>query len=214
MFDRLTDPSRHMLTLASEEAGVVRLGFLGCGHLLLGLVREGSGIAAQVLSSHGVDLESARAAVRRSCATVGARDRRSREELLRTIGIDLDEVMRRTEETFGPAALGRAMERNLRTTRPRRMSRPRCTTGGLPFSARSKRALELSLRESLRLRHSYIGTEHILLGLLRDAESPPPRQTRRAAVDDPGIGPLLRSAWNLSPAVLRSAVEQRLRQAS
>jgi len=212
VFERFTGPTREVVMLAMEEAGLLRSGFVGCGHLLLGLLREGHGIGAQVLTAHGADVESARAAVSRSYTTNGPRDPSSREELLRSIGIDLDEVMRRTEETFGPAAVGRAVERTVRKRGRRRGARPRCTTG-VPFSARAKRVLELSLREALRLGHNYIGTEHVLLGIVRDAESPPPRRTGRRSPHDPGVGALLRSHWDLSPAVLRAAVERRLRHA-
>lgn len=212
MFERFTGPTREVVTLAVEEAGMLHSGFLGCGHLLLGLLREGHGIGAQVLTAHGTEIESARVAVSRSAAASGPRDPGSPRELLGAIGIDLDEVLRRTEETFGPAAVGRAVERSLRKRRRRTTVRPRCTGGRLPFSPRAKRALELSLRESIRLGHSFIGTEHVLLGVLRDAESPPPRRTGRRALHDPGLGPLLRE-WGLSPVVLRAAVERRLRQA-
>lgn len=214
MFERFTGPTREVVTLAVDEARQRHSGFVGSGHLLLGLLREGDGIGARVLTAHGLDLESARSAVTRSLAAAGPRDPRARGDLLRSIGIDLDEVMRRTEETFGPAAVGRAVERSIRSDRRPTRGRPRCTSGALPFSPRAKRTLELALREALRLRHGFIGTEHVLLGIVADAESPPPRRTGRRAPFDPGVGALLlRSEWGVSPAALRADVERRLRQA-
>jgi hypothetical protein len=82
-------------------------------------------------------------------------------EALRAIGIDVQHVRARIEESFGPGALERA-----------RLGacRPGSSRLHVPFSRRSKTVLELSLREALHLRHNYIGTEHILLGLLREGQ--------------------------------------------
>ncbi|MBM0236733.1 Clp protease, partial [Micromonospora sp. ATA32] len=80
---------------------------------------------------------------------------------LREIGIDLAAIVARIEQSFGPDALREAVPA------PRRRWGRRRHTGG-PFSPRSKKVLELSLREAIRLRHHHIGTEHILLGLLRE----------------------------------------------
>ena len=76
-------------------------------------------------------------------------------DALAALGIDLDEVRRRVEEAFGPGALDRA-----------RAPKRRFLGGHIPFAKEAKKALELSLREALALRHNYIGTEHMLLGLL------------------------------------------------
>ncbi len=80
---------------------------------------------------------------------------------LREIGIDLAAIVARIEESFGPDALREAVPA------PRRRWGRRRYSGG-PFSGRAKKVLELSLREAVRLRHHHIGTEHILLGLLRE----------------------------------------------
>ncbi|WP_449301273.1 Clp protease N-terminal domain-containing protein [Pseudonocardia hispaniensis] len=80
-------------------------------------------------------------------------------EALAVLGIDLDEVRRQAEETFGPGALDRT-----RAARQRGVRRWR--GGHIPFHRTAKKALELSLREALRLRHTSIGTEHLLLALL------------------------------------------------
>jgi hypothetical protein len=78
---------------------------------------------------------------------------------LKLIGIDLDAVRAKVEETFGPDALAPRVpeKRGLFGRRPRS-----------PFTGRARKVLELALREALVLKHNYIGTEHILLGLLRE----------------------------------------------
>jgi hypothetical protein len=101
-------------------------------------------------------------------------------EALRAIGIDVDSIRERIEESFGPGALERARRgprrgRRLQLRRPERRgtscSESTWPIGNhIPFTPRSKKVLELSLREAIHLRHNYIGTEHILLGLLREGE--------------------------------------------
>jgi ATP-dependent Clp protease ATP-binding subunit ClpA len=89
-------------------------------------------------------------------------------EALRVIGIDLDEVRRRIEATFGAGALERTA-----SARRRRRGRGRAcgpSVGHIPFTPRAKKVLELALREAKALRHDYIGTEHILLGLVRERD--------------------------------------------
>lgn len=82
-------------------------------------------------------------------------------DALRAIGIDVAQVRARIEESFGPGALERARSGGCRRGSSRWY---------VPFSPRSKKVMELSLREALRLRHNHIGTEHILLALLREGE--------------------------------------------
>lgn len=93
---------------------------------------------------------------------------------LDTIGIDLDAVKRRVEEAFGPNALERTRTARARTKKrlgPRRRSyRGPCGSGHIPFTPRAKKVLELSLREAVALGHNYIGTEHILLGVVREGQ--------------------------------------------
>jgi hypothetical protein len=86
---------------------------------------------------------------------------------LQSIGIDLDAVRKKIEETFGPGALEPPPAPSRRRGLLRRRRRP---LGHTPFTPRAKKVLELSLREALRLKHNYIGTEHILLGLLREGQ--------------------------------------------
>lgn len=88
---------------------------------------------------------------------------------LATLGIDLDEVRDAAEKTFGPGSLGAARMSRRRPLRLRLRRRPpSCTrsTDHPPFTPRAKRCLDLSLREALRLKHDYVGVEHIALSLL------------------------------------------------
>ena len=116
MFERFTDRARRVVVLAQEEARLLNHNYVGTEHLLLGLIHEGQGVAAQALESLGISLQAVRAEV---------------------------------EEIIGQGQ------------RPRRAH---------PFTPRAKKVLELSLREAKQLGHNYIGTEHILLGLIREGE--------------------------------------------
>src|SRR6266545_3168322 len=159
MFERFTNEARNVVTAAQQEARRLGHDCVGTEHVLLGLL-QGEGIAARALGDLGV---AADAVEREVLAFVrpgpfGAAD----AEALGTIGIDLEEVRRRLEASFGPGAL---------RWRPGRRGRRGPLPGGhIPFSPRAKKVLELSLREALRLKHNYIGTEHILLGLVREGE--------------------------------------------
>ena len=117
MFERFTDRARRVVVLAQEEARRLNHNYIGTEHILLGLVREGEGVAARALESLGVSLERTRAQV--------------------------EDIIGRGDE---PPA------------------------DHIPFTPRSKKVLELSLREAMQLGHDYIGTEHILLGLVREGE--------------------------------------------
>ena len=157
MFERFTDRARQVLVVAQEEARGLQHDFIGTEHLLLGLL-AGEGVAARVLRGEGLDRDELRAAVR---ATVGGGDHGSvaDADALRTIGIDLEQVTAAVEESFGKGALDRPIGRGRRTRLP---------WSGPPFTPRAKKVLELSLREALGLGHSYIGTEHLLFGVLRE----------------------------------------------
>src|ERR1019366_4770778 len=117
MFERFTDRARRVLVLAQEEARLLEHGFMGTEHILLGLIHEGDGLAAEALESMDISLEAVREMV---------------------------------EEKVGPVGSG--------------------SSGSPPFTPRAKKVLELSLREALQLGHNYIGTEHMLLGLVREGE--------------------------------------------
>jgi len=118
MFDRFTERARKVIALAREEAGRLGHDYIGTEHLLLGLIREGGGVAAAVLENLNVDLERVRLEV---------------EKLV----------------VMGGGTL---------------------TLGEVPFTPRAKKVLELSVEEAQNLGHNYIGTEHLLLGLIREGE--------------------------------------------
>ena len=156
MFERFTDRARRAVVHAREEAR--RLGHrqVGTGHLLLGLVSEGDGLAARVLLARGVDAERLRDVVVRLEAAPRGRSDPEDVEALAAIGIDLHAVTSAVEEAFGEGALSRA-----RRGRRRRSS---------PFGPTAKHALTRSLKEALRLGHNYIGTEHILIAIAGQGE--------------------------------------------
>ncbi|MGH2815263.1 MAG: Clp protease N-terminal domain-containing protein [Actinomycetota bacterium] len=159
MFERFTDRARRVTVDAQATARRLGHGHIGTEHLLLGLL-ENDGIAAQVLSGAGV---TPAAVEREILAEVGRGPLGAGDaEALGAIGIDLDEVRRRMEESFGPGALHWHPDPGCRGARPR--------SGHIPFTPRAKKVLELSLREALSLGHRYIGTEHLLLGLIREGE--------------------------------------------
>jgi ATP-dependent Clp protease ATP-binding subunit ClpC len=115
MFERFTDRARRVVVLAQEEARMFNHQYVGTEHILLALIRESGGVAAQALESLGITEEAARQQV---------------------------------EEVAGRGQPGQQK-------------------GHLPFTPRAKKTLQLSLREAIAFGHAYIGTEHILLGLVR-----------------------------------------------
>jgi ATP-dependent Clp protease ATP-binding subunit ClpA len=187
MFERFTDRARQVAVGAQASARRLGHGCVGTEHILLGLL-EGDDIAAQVLRGLGV----ARDAVEREILVevgrgpLGTAD----AEALGAIGIDLDEVRRRVEASFGPGAL------HWRPGFGHRRRRPPMLAGHIPFSPRAKKVLELSLREALALKHRHIGTEHILLGLVREGE---------------GLGMLILIRLGAGPQSIRTRVLDALR---
>ena len=173
MFERFTDAARTAVVLAQDEARGLRHNYLGTEHLLLGLLREQTGVASRALAGLGISAEDVRSDVERivgrgSPAALSEDDAAA----LRTIGIDLDEVRRRIEETFGPEALAPRAPR-----RRRRRNTRRCEpvpfdfrAGRVSLTPRAKKVLALALREATALGHSSIGTEHVLLGIVREGE--------------------------------------------
>ncbi len=168
MFERFTPAARQVVVRAQDEARAFGHPWLGTEHLLLGVLAEPGAPGVSVLTDFGVTLDTGRAALGQLVGTGGLGE--SDADALRTLGIDLDEVRRRVEASFGPGALDHPPRRQPRgrRRRPRRRSRcePADVTGHLPFMPRAKRALERAHREALALRDRDIGVEHLLLGLL------------------------------------------------
>ena len=164
MFERFTDRARAVVVGAQEQAAELHHRHIGTEHLLLALLAADGGVAKTVLTDAGVDAARVRDDIKRHLRTgfdvLGAAD----AEALRSIGIDLDAVRAKVEETFGPTVFEAPPQPRRRWPFGRRLS------GHRPFTPRARKVLELSLREALHLKHNYIGTEHILLGLLREGE--------------------------------------------
>ncbi|HZM15279.1 MAG TPA: ATP-dependent Clp protease ATP-binding subunit [Candidatus Krumholzibacteria bacterium] len=118
MNDRFTERVKKVLFLARDEAGRLQHDYIGTEHFLLGIVREGEGIAAKVLQNLGLSFEQIQQAIEKMVAPSGGT----------------------------------------------------LTIGEIPFTPRAKRVLELSVEEARLLGHNYIGTEHLLLGLIREGE--------------------------------------------
>ena len=118
MFGRFTERAQKVLVLAQEEARRFNHSYVGTEHLLLGLVREGDGIAAKVLLS---------------------------------LGVELNAVRQQIEKLIGTG------------DQPVRVQ-------GVNYTPRAKKVIELAIEEGQGLGHNYIGTEHLLLGLIREGE--------------------------------------------
>ncbi|MCP4611893.1 MAG: ATP-dependent Clp protease ATP-binding subunit, partial [Planctomycetes bacterium] len=118
MFERFTDRARKVMALANQEAQRFNHEYIGTEHILLGLVKEGSGVGATVLKNLDVDIKKLRLEV---------------EKLVKS----------------GPDMV---------------------TMGKLPQTPRAKKVIEYAIEEARSLNHNYVGTEHILLGLLRESE--------------------------------------------
>jgi ATP-dependent Clp protease ATP-binding subunit ClpA len=189
MFERFTDRAQQAVTQAQEEARSLRHGRIGTEHLLLGVAGQPASVGQLVLARFGLDAPTIRSDVTRIIGQGGAFDARD-QEALRAVGIDLDEVRRAVEDAFGPGALERPTVRG----RQGRCT-PRWTPGHLPFSRRAKKCLELSARWAVTMHHSYIGTEHILLGLATERE---------------GVAGGILRFHGLEPTELRAAIEDHL----
>ena len=112
-----TERVRKVLAMAREEAARLHHEYVGTEHILLGLIREGEGVAAAVLQN---------------------------------LSVDLDDIQQKIEETVKKGKAATA------------------TGPDLPYTSRAKKVLELAMSEARELNHSYVGTEHLLLGLLRE----------------------------------------------
>ncbi|MEJ8279187.1 Clp protease N-terminal domain-containing protein [Pseudonocardia spirodelae] len=149
MFERFTDEARRVVVLAQEIARIRRAPRIGPEHLLLGLLRCPGTPGEELLAAAGVDTRAAERALDRTAGPAGPD-----ADALATLGIDLDAVRRAAERSFGAGAFDRA-------------SRGRWRSGHLRFDRAAKTVLELALREAVRRGDRFIGTEHVLLGLVR-----------------------------------------------
>jgi ATP-dependent Clp protease ATP-binding subunit ClpA len=173
MFERFTPAARQAVTLAQTSARDMKHSWVGTEHLLLGLAGQPDEPAARVLGWFGVDEAFVRSGILEIIGP-GLPDAAA----LETIGIDLDAVRRKIEEAFGPGALERAAW-HVRCGSPLRNAGP--------FTARAKKVLHLALRESVRRRAPVVGTEHLLLGLVREGEGVASMIIARAGVDLVGV---------------------------
>ena len=174
MLERFTDEAREVVTLARGRAKELGHSWIGTEHLLLALLDPAAGGAATVLTEAGVDAAAVRDSLARHVPTRRPQGPPLNDEdaqALRTIGIDLQAVLARLEETLGADALSVP---SATECPPRRRTlllrrRPARSTGGrLAFSARAKKVLELAVREAVAAHHDRIASEHLLLGLLRE----------------------------------------------
>ncbi|WP_435889200.1 Clp protease N-terminal domain-containing protein [Streptosporangium canum] len=177
MFERFTDEARQAVKLAQANARRLNHHLIGTEHLLLGLLDQPASDSAEILGRHGLDHGRAYRAVE------GLTPRAPKDaldaEALESIGIDLSAIRDRVEAAFGPGALDRPPQRNHRGS---------LVSGRhVPFSPRAKKALELSLREALALKHNYIGDGHILLGMLREGQGLGSRVLADAGIDTEAV---------------------------
>jgi hypothetical protein len=165
--DRRSEHARRVLDLAMWEADGLGHRYLGPEHVLLGVLRDGTGAAAQVLRAYGLELQAARAALGRLAQRgVVAAPRPSDAELLGALGIDLDEVRRRTEQTFGALAVQRAMREATRARRRGNARVPRTPLEGPPLLI--GRTLLFARERADALGHCTVDPELLLLGVLDD----------------------------------------------
>jgi len=182
MLERFTEKARSVVFSAREKAAEHGDSQIRPVHMLYGLTAA-DGVAARVLAPLGADCAAVERELQRmpSAGAAGDNAQSSADaEALAAIGIDVEEVKRKIEESFGPGAL----ERSSATTKG-----PLGRTGRIPFNDQSRLTLALSLKEARALKHNYIGTEHVLLGLLRVAERNPRGEFATKTLPDLGIDP-------------------------
>lgn len=193
MFERFTGMARETVVVSQDSARFLGHRRIGTEHLLLGLLSGSDHVAGRVLGRAGVTRDRVLAGIERIEQARQEPDRELVEKdtaALRTIGIDLDAVRAAVEESFGPGALDGSTAHEAGNQGPwwRRRDRPSQQTGAprghIPFTPQAKKVLELSLREALALKHDYIGTEHLLLGLIREGQG-----TAMQIIRDEGVQP-------------------------
>jgi ATP-dependent Clp protease ATP-binding subunit ClpA len=165
---------RRVVELAGEEASRFGHRYVGPEHLLLGMLGEDGGGAARILRAEGVDLEAARAALGRLAARgVVPGPRPSDAELLGTLGIELEAVRRDAERAFGIQRLGWAIREATRARRRGVGRVARTPLQGPPMLA--AHALMLARERADELGQETVSSELLLLGLLDDVTTRPPR---------------------------------------
>jgi ATP-dependent Clp protease ATP-binding subunit ClpA len=166
----LTEDAQMATHLMQQEAERLHHPYIGTEHLLLGLLRQPGTTATRLLHAHGLDLEAARAeGVRLIAQGVLPGPRPSDVEVLATVGIDLEAVRRRLEETFGFEASYYAAQR---VALQSRSAAPWAgMIAGVSIPTLWRRAIVFAMQEA-DARGQEIGPEHLLFGLLRDAGDP------------------------------------------
>jgi hypothetical protein len=182
MFERFTDKAR-VAVFAARTQAAERGDQLRPVYLLYALT-TGDGVAARALADLGVDAARIERELDHAAPLAGPLEARGGEpdsgdaEALAAIGIDLGEIKRRIEESFGPDALERVPPG------------PRSGNGRPSVTRESKQTLGRALVEAKALHHNYIGTEHLLLGLLSAADRNPRGDFTPATLRDLGIDPV------------------------
>jgi hypothetical protein len=219
MFERFTKSGRDVVAGAQEHSRRLDHGHSGTEHLLLSLL-DVPGVATLLsptgqITTEWVDAQIIRILGERAEAQpplaapveLDAAD----AEALRAIGIDLDEVRARIEENFGPVPLAAPPPAPEPEPKPRwrfgrRRAEPdpqyrpsRSPRGHIPFTPRSKKVIELSLREALSLKQTFISEKHLLLGMIREGD---------------GLGALILARAGVDFADLRRRTEAALREAA
>jgi ATP-dependent Clp protease ATP-binding subunit ClpA len=192
MFERFTDRAGKVMSLALAKASEQGDDQVRPLHLLYGLTAA-EGVGARALTALGVDTAAVERELDRARGASGHQRTGGDAEALAAIGIDLEEIKRRIEDSFGPGALQRV---------PLTPRGPLNWTGRPSLAEGSKLTLALAVKEARSLRHTYIGTEHVLLGLMRVAERQPHGDFAAETLRDLG----------LDPARVRTLVLDELRQ--
>ena len=170
MFEKFTDRAKRVLVLAQDEAMQQGHDYIGTEHVLVGLAGVRNTVAGEVLHDKGVTVPALREEVGRMLAASGVQPvgPQAATEALATIGIDVAEIRRLADETFGPGKF--------------RFPRP-------AFTPRAKKVLEYTLRSSMELGCEEVGTEHILLGLLAEGQGLAVTVLRNLEVDVDSLRP-------------------------
>lgn len=165
-WNSLSPDSQEVMRLAHQECDRLGHPYFGGEHLLLGLLAHGTGTAARLLTAHGLGLDGVRTETDRIVTTT---TRTGGAVALRELGIDLGEIHRRLEASFGPAAVHEATRRVARRPWWRGRARP-TPLWRQPFLV--KRALEIAAKHSEHQGQTTVEPEHLLYGVLLDARDP------------------------------------------